>query len=236
MPDANTKILLHMNSDFSDSSDSGHTPTINGATIDTGVKKFGAGSGKFVSASSQYVNYLDSVDWTMGNGDFTVDWWVRRLASISSLEIAFGQVDSTGATVNGSFYGGMQPTGALWAGVNVGGVVFQVTGATTGLDDGNQHHFAMVRSGINLFLFADGVLDATLATLGTSSINDSIYKLGVGRFGELNSNYWNGHMDEFRISKGVARWTSNFTPPSAEYNGAPPGGGVIIPRRRIEGE
>jgi hypothetical protein len=29
--------------------------------------------------------------------------------------------------------------------------------------------------------------------------------------------YFNGNLDEIRISKGIARWTSNFTPPSAEY-------------------
>ena len=29
--------------------------------------------------------------------------------------------------------------------------------------------------------------------------------------------YWKGSMDEIRISKGIARWTSNFTPPTKQY-------------------
>jgi len=39
-----------------------HTPTVNGATIDTAEYKYGGGSGKFVQASSQYVTYPDSND------------------------------------------------------------------------------------------------------------------------------------------------------------------------------
>jgi hypothetical protein len=235
MPDANTKLLLHMNSDFSDSSDSGHTPTVNGATIDTGIKKFGAGSGKFVSASSQYVTFSDSVDWTMGNGDWTVEAWFRRAGAVAALEIIFGQIGVTGANIDASFFGGIQPSGAFWAGTNIGVVSHQLTGSTTGLNDGNQHHYAMVRSGINFLLFADGVLDASLADLGTSSINDSAFNFSIGRMGERVGNYYNGHVDEFRISKGVARWTSDFTPPTSEYNGAPPSGDISIFRRRIEG-
>jgi hypothetical protein len=33
---------------------------------------------------------------------------------------------------------------------------------------------------------------------------------------------FNGWLDEFRISKGIARWTSNFTPPTAPYDSGVP--------------
>jgi hypothetical protein len=28
---------------------------------------------------------------------------------------------------------------------------------------------------------------------------------------------FNGHLDEIRVSKGIARWTAAFTPPTKEY-------------------
>jgi len=40
----------------------------------------------------------------------------------------------------------------------------------------------------------------------------------LGRYnGATPEQYFNGWLDEFRLSKGIARWTADFTPPSEEY-------------------
>jgi len=68
--------------------------------------------------------------------------------------------------------------------------------------------------------------------------------------GRQNIYYFNGSIDELRISKGKARWTSDFTPPAAEYNaagdnnavllchfnntGAPDTGSINIPGRGVD--
>ena len=49
--------------------------------------------------------------------------------------------------------------------------------------------------------------------------------LVIGRYGDYNDFYMNGWIDEFRFSKGIARWTANFTPPTSAY--APPSSGGI---------
>jgi hypothetical protein len=41
--------------------------------------------------------------------------------------------------------------------------------------------------------------------------------VGVPRM-ETNVDYsWGGWLDEIRVSKGIARWTANFTPPASPY-------------------
>jgi hypothetical protein len=41
-----------------------------------------------------------------------------------------------------------------------------------------------------------------------------VFEIGA----QNGSNYFNGWIDEVRISKGIARWTSNFTPPTQPYD------------------
>ncbi len=58
-------------------------------------------------------------------------------------------------------------------------------------------------------------------------INSTSYNFSIGRAGEdgeADPRYYNGHIDEFRFTKGVARWTSNFTPPTSSNLGTIQGG------------
>ena len=52
--------------------------------------------------------------------------------------------------------------------------------------------------------------------MGDVSIYDSKDQLYIGSRG--NEEHFNGWLDEIRISKGIARWTTNFTPSSSEYS------------------
>ncbi len=205
--DSYTKLMLHMNSDFSDSSDSDHTPTVNGATIDTTIKQFGAGSGKFVAASSQYVTYPSHADWDFGSGDFTIDFWTRFDSTgtqyllshheqsvadswyilLASSQLTFGHYPSGSETISQSW----APSTGTW------------------------YHVAIVVSSGELYHFIGGTQVGTEQPV--SAISTSSIALGIGASNDGLIEH-NGHIDELRISKGIARWTSNFTPPSSEYS------------------
>jgi hypothetical protein len=86
---------------------------------------------------------------------------------------------------------------------------------TTMSDTATWHHIAVVGSSGTIKIYIDGVAQGNTAAQGT--IIDSSSSYGVGRAGDYSGLYFNGWIDEFRVSKGIARWTSNFTPPTAPY-------------------
>ena len=50
--------------------------------------------------------------------------------------------------------------------------------------------------------------------------------LSIGTSTDGGGGFVAGYIDELRISKGIARWTANFTPPSAEYSEDAPAPGA----------
>lgn len=219
--DSFTKVLLHFDgtngsTTITDSNAGGsaHTWTASGATISTSQSKFGGASGTF-SGTSQWVSTPDSSDFTLGSSDFTVDCWFYVSGGNGTRRILAGQMASGGATSSASFWLEMTTGNVINGAINIGGVAKQVTG-TTAITSTGWHHGALVRTGNTLKLFIDGTQEGgDLAISG--SVGDSSETLSVGRMGAFTSNTWNGFIDEFRLSVGVARWTSNFTPPSLAY-------------------
>jgi len=63
-------------------------------------------------------------------------------------------------------------------------------------------------------MFIDGTQIGTTQT-DTSTIGNftGVFSVGSGYAGIVH----NGWMDEFRLSKGIARWTANFNPPTEAY-------------------
>lgn len=67
----------------------------------------------------------------------------------------------------------------------------------------------------NVKLYLNGTLDGQ----GTATYNIGAKPFSLGG-GYPNSavEQFAGHIDEFRVPKGVARYTANFTPPTAKFN------------------
>ena len=86
-------------------------------------------------------------------------------------------------------------------------------GATT-VTHNTWHHVAFVRDGTTLRLFLDGVSQGTASFTG--AIDTISETLSIG-FDNAGSRYFNGNIDEVRITKGVARYTANFTPPNVAF-------------------
>jgi len=217
-----TKLLLHMDgtdgsTTFTDST--GKTVTANGnAQIDTAQSKLGGASVLF-DGDGDYLSLADSDDWNFGSGDFTVDFWVNFNA-LDGYKPFIGQTIDAGNYC--IFY--LEHLGGnnyLRFAMGVGGVDKGNYVAPLNVATGEWHHVAYVRSGTAFKIFLDGVSQTltVITAIGANSTGDWATTLNIGYLS--NVGYLNGWLDEVRISKGVARWTADFTPPTSPYTAAP---------------
>lgn len=223
--DAFTKLLLHMDHPsngatfVADASPAAHGyGSVNGAGhTDTAQKEFGLSSLALLSAGS-YVTFAHHADWEFGAGDFTIEWWERRAAAGASQPA----LARDGSTTFIAWLIWSDATNVLFH-ASSNGVSWDVANGVSfgAMQTGVWHHFAVTRSGTTFRLFRDGVQTNTFTS--SASLWGSGAPFSIGR--AQNTNYYNGYLDEVRISKGIARWTANFTPPAAPY---PSGSGGTI--------
>lgn len=213
---ANVVALLHFDDTpgagtFVDAK--GHVFTSSGtATTSTAQQKFGSAS-LLLNGTNEYVASASSTDWEMAGGNFTIECWARPSVAVTTrMEIidrwnAFGfglQIMDTGF-----LRGFCQGT--------TGGLVLCGPGATT-VTHNVWHHIAFVRDGTTLRLFLDGVSQGTAVFTGTiDAITDT---LDIGYDNGGTARYFRGNIDEVRITKGVARYTADFTPPTSPFPSA----------------
>jgi hypothetical protein len=220
--DTSIKLLLHFDGedesvDFIDSSASAHTITANGnAQIDTSVKKFGTGSGAF-NGSSAYLTISDSDDFNFGSGDFTIDLWLYLNTSGSYRIMAQQSTSDDDYMINWYIASDnilrllYSTNGSSWDNASD-------TNGSIALTVLTMNHIALVRNGSGIQQYVNGILDKTW-TIGTASLHNSATELwiGAGQYGG-GSSFLNGNIDEIRISKGIARYTADFTPATSEFS------------------
>jgi len=186
------------------------------AQLDTAQKKFGLSS-LLLNGNSDYVTLSDSADWYFGTGDFTVDFWVR-FASIVDLQVFAGQsadVDNDWFLRKTTHANG-DKLGLYFESGGVAKAQYDMTNAWAGCAIDTWYHIAFVRNGTTAKIFIDGV-SQTLTETTAFGTNDVGNVAAILTIGQGQGNYVNGWMDEFRISKGIARWTANFTSPTLAY-------------------
>ena len=224
--DSYTKILLHF--DGTDGSTtitddnaggSAHTWTVSGnAQIDTAQSKFG-GESLLLDGTGDYISTPAHADFALGAGDWTVDCWFNCNAAGGTDRRICGQTDAGLTAADSSFWIRRTTGNVIEAQVSDGSSVSSLVGTTQFTDALNTgwHHLALVRHGNTLMLFIDGVQDASAAFTGTVPTSSASLAVGV-RGGAANLSPWLGWIDEFRLSVGVARWTSAFTVPTSAYS------------------
>jgi hypothetical protein len=222
--DSNVVLMAHMNGSdtsttFTDNSPAVHTLTAYGnAQIDTAQSKFSGASGLF-DGSGDYVGAANSTDWNFGTGDFTIDFWVRRNGSQGDFVGMIGASPYPSGWELGFGYSAGSSTNKIRLTTAASGSWGQDLVDPDVLSDVTWHHVALVRYGNILTLYVDGV-GKTYANVSGYNYNSGGQGLTIGkaRVGS-DSLYFNGWLDEVRVSKGIARWDGNFDVPTAEYSG-----------------
>ena len=165
--------------------------------IRTNVKKYGTGSIYFGGASDYLYGTANST-LAFGTGDFTVETWIYMLA-----------IPTSGApeiVLIGNWHLNFRGSGTF--AITSDSTVFAQS--PIALVTGQWYHIAAVRSSGSTKVYVDGVG-------GTASVCTTDFTTGAMYIGGQGSTFNNCYMDELRITKGVARYTANFTPPTAKF-------------------
>lgn len=221
--DLYTMALLHLEgADASNviTDENGRAWTARGnAQLDTGVTpKFGTAS-LLLDGNSDWVDTPDHADLQFGSGNFTIDMWVRPTAGgQSNGSILAIKVDNITHYAPYTLYLANGTYNVLFSASSTGSSWNLASARNAGTITQNVwNHIALVRSGIRLMCFVNGVL-GECANIGTASFyqgaTTTTTMIGGGNY---SSSYITGNIDEVRISKGIARWVSDFTPPRSPY-------------------
>jgi len=218
LDDIYTKSLLHF--DGADAStiftdESGKSWTARGnAQIDTDQSVFGGASGIF-DGTGDWIDTPDHADWDFGSGDFTIDLRFRPYAIDRTHGLIGQYVNSTNRVILGITAANLFVFQAILSGTEI--CQFY---CTPGIAADTWCHLAVVRSANTPYMFADGVSKeiTTVTPISGKTLPDlaAIMWVGVSYFSAA-AQYSRGWIDECRISKGIARWTADFTPPTVPY-------------------
>lgn len=216
--DQYTKLMLHMNGAngstvFTDSSLSPKTVTANGnAQISTAQYKFGSASGLF-DGSGDYLSVPHSTDFEFGIGDFSADTWVRFAAT--GLSVIIGKYVDANNFFYPLYYNSTESR--LYLRCFTSGSARADYYCTFNPSLNTWYHIEVCRSGSSCLMFVNGILQ-TVTTLTAFNGNVNFTNgLNVG-CADPTSFAMNGSIDETRLSKGIARHTTDFTPPIMEYS------------------
>ena len=216
----NVSLLLNGNgidgsTTFTDSSSYGHTVTANGdAGISTTQSKFG-GASMYFDGSGDYLATGPDSSLSLDSGDFTVEAFIyatslpsgispivssRAVPSVSDLYWAFS-VRSTGQLEFQS-----RNTTQYFA-----------RSATSAITTNTWYHVAAARQNNIITVYVNGVAGPTTVDDGGINLSESYAGVGVFNYTGYVA-YFPGYIDDLRITKGVARYTDDFTPPAAELS------------------
>lgn len=201
-------------SPLADRSASGHLGALGGANFGfvSDPVKFGDGAvGGTTASGNGYIEYESSPDFDFADGDFTIEFWWYHWSNYAKTVFMNGAtVAESGIRMRTSSTGffvemflssnGTTSENLRLAGPGGGGIA----------GPGFWRHIAVERSGDNYTLYSDGVVYATGVLSGALRAINPVFRLG----GSTSRQF----IDDFRVTKGVARYNGgSFTPPTEPY-------------------
>jgi hypothetical protein len=161
----------------------------------------------YFDGNGDYLYQPNQVNLQFGTGDYTVEFWIYP-NSFSGTPVIIDFRTANAAS-----------GGAIQISLSTSGVTTVYGGGATGnllitaaaaISTGVWTHIALTRNGTSTRLFINGTQSGSTAT---DSTGYGLGALWIGANASGGSNYLNGYIDDFRITKGVARYTATFTPP-----------------------
>jgi hypothetical protein len=201
---ANTSLLLNFtNAGIFDQTAKNILETVGDAKVSTTQYKYGTAS-MYFDGTGDSLLIPASKNFAFGTGDFTVEFWMR------STDTDFNLIGLTTAAA-GNWNLVMAGSSLYWQSQHATTNLYNRSG--TSILDGNWHHIAITRASGTNRMFFDGVLQGSVTSDSTNYTAPNNMQIGTSStYGDFS-----GYLDDLRITKGYARYTSNFTPPAAAF-------------------
>ena len=198
---------------FTDLSNNAASYSSSSVVTDTSVVKYGTASAYFSTTSSQLSISNTSV-MPYGTEDFCIECWLYPTTNAGDNTL-IGSTASNGLVITWWNGGGTLRVG------NIGPYPYSVDIQRDILSLNTWWHLAVTRNGGNLRVFKNGVQQGATASIGSYSFGQGQTRIGlvggVGRYDDVDvARAFIGYIDDLRITRGQARYTSNFTPPSSQ--------------------
>lgn len=209
-------LLLHMGGSngstaLIDSSSNAISFTANlDAQISTAQSRFG-GSSAYFDGNGDSFSTTNLSPFEFGTGDFTVECWVY----MTNLGTYNGIIDTRSSpSFDNLVFGIWNVSGTLRLDHVSSNSSARLTATSTGVALNTWTYVAWTRRNGTLACFVDGFRDsATASNSGVISPGGTTAYIGQ----VIDPTYFNGYIDELRITKGVCRYNANFTPPTAPF-------------------
>jgi hypothetical protein len=213
---SNTDFLLYgRDGAIIDKSQSIKSITLNGDVKSSTTQSKYLTSSMYFDGTGDYIDLEDDILAVPANTAFTLEFWIQMVGGNSADAIfdwgrhASGDSISLLSQSNGQFQ------------VYTGGVGAFASYGTSYADlrDGTWRHFALSRTSAGAaYTFVDGtVIESATGWTSAVASNNQFRISGLAAYaGSYEANFY---MSDLRITKGLARYTANFTPPTAALQG-----------------
>lgn len=199
----------------------GKTVTANGnVCTKAGNFKFAPSSAYFGGSAGDFLSIPNSGDWNFGSDKFTIDTYFRLDDPTVDCQLIFKVHGSEARKAFTFYYRCLSGTSSFSTEINNGSGESNVwlyyfsakKSDSIVLRSSAWYHVALTRSGSDWSVYLDGV-----KLINFDAAYDSSCTIPNFGYGVTIGDYLKGYIDELRVSKGIARWTKNFTPPKRPY-------------------
>ncbi len=221
----NVTLLLHMDGSngsttITDNSSTPKTFTVYGnAQISTAQSKFG-GASLLLDGNGDYLTTPNNSDFAVVNGNaFTIECWAyNKTATGGGVTKYLCRHEHTSGFLAGGWVlavSGASDTFFFQFGQGSAEAVPALLGGAATYTQNTWHHVAVSYDGTTYRVFMDGTVIRSSTGLSAGAAANS--SLWIGRDTSNTARDWDGHIDDLRITKGVARYTAAFTPTTAPF-------------------
>ncbi len=217
-PTGTTLLLMHFDgadggTTFTDSSTFNRTVTREGTVVTSAAQsKFGGTSLRNLTGSNSRLRIADTPDMELGSDDFCIDFWAYPNAAPSNTRHFFSKWIANSSPMMCYYGNGSSKKIEFHCNFSTPKTLKSVSDIAIGA----WTHIAITRQGDTVRLFLNGALEDSEGSV-VGPVVDAASDWIIAGYGTNGSGMFIGYIDELRIVKGAAIYTSNFTPPTAPY-------------------